>query len=46
MTTKEPKLQLTNLLVLPCRITEFKNSQLPGNGKIKFYGKDNTQTNL
>lgn len=46
MTIKVPKLLLTNFLVLPCRRAEFKKSQLSGNGKIKFYGKDSVQTNL
>lgn len=36
----EPKLLLTHILVLPCRRAEFKNSQLLGNGKIKFYSKE------
>lgn len=36
---KEPKLSLTNFLVLPYRTPEFKNSQLLGNGKVKYYDK-------
>lgn len=36
---KEPKLSLINFLVLPYRTAEFKNSQLPGNGKVKYYDK-------
>lgn len=43
---EEPELLLTNFFVLPCRRAEFKNSQLPENEKIKFYGKDNVQTSL
>lgn len=46
MTTNVPKLLSTNFLVLPCRRAEFKKSQLPGNGKIKFYGKDCTNQSL
>ena len=39
MVVKEPKLSLTNFLVLPYRRAEFKNSQVPGNGKVKYYDK-------